>query len=212
MDIGDIALLKVVDTTNFGAFLDWPGERDILVPIRDQVEPMKFGHKYLVIICYDKKKEMYYASANISHYLLDKVIDSSIYKGLKLKGILYAFTPLGAKVALNNKYTGLLYGEELFGDIEIGQEIDVYVKDVREDGRIDLSLSKQGYEKVIDENVSVILTKLETNKGSLPFNDKSSPEEIRKEFNMSKKKFKEAIGTLYKQRKIKILDKGIELL
>lgn len=215
MDVGDIVFLKVVDTTDFGAFLSWPkeGERDILVPLREQFERMQFGLEYLVIICYDQQKEKYYASARISDHLKDSVEegDRSIYKGLKLHGTVYAYTPLGVKVALNKKYTGLLYANEIFRDLELGTQIEVYVKTVREDGRIDLMLQNQGYKKVIGTSTSTILSKLKESGGFLPFNDQSSPESIYEEFNISKKKFKEAIGALFKQRKITITDDGIKL-
>lgn len=121
------------------------------------------------------------------------------------------FTDLGIKVAIGDEYAGLVYGKELHGDYEIGQKLKAYIKCVRADGKIDVSLQPKQNTSLFD-TADHILGKLKASRGSMPFNDKSAPEDIRAEFKVSKKLFKQAIGRLYKQGKITITDQGIELV
>lgn len=137
---------------------------------------------------------------------------TSVKEGDLVEGLVYKFSPIGANVRINDSLEGLLYGSEIFKDLRIGDRINVYVKKIRDDGKIDLSLEKSGYKNFIEDASSVILTKLKDAGGSLPFSDKSSPEEIQYRFQMSKKKFKEAIGNLYKSKRIEIGDEGIRLI
>lgn len=140
------------------------------------------------------------------------ISDIPFREGQHVTGIVGNFTPLGAKVKLNYDYEGLLYKDEVYKELKKGDEIQLYVKKIREDGKIDLSLNKAGYKGFIGNTTNVVLDKLKKSGGFLPFNDDSSPEEIYKTFNMSKKKFKETIGALYKRRKIIIDEDGIELV
>lgn len=121
------------------------------------------------------------------------------------------FTDLGIKVAIQNKYVGLVYTKDVHGEYEIGQKLKAYIKCVRVDGKIDISLQPKQNTSLFG-TADYVLGKLKAARGTMPFNDKSSPEDIRKEFNVSKKLFKQAIGRLYKQGKIKITDQGIELV
>jgi len=124
---------------------------------------------------------------------------------------IYAFTDLGVKVAINDEYTGLVYGNQVYGDYQAGQKFKAYIKFVREDGKIDVSLQpKQG--RHVFSTTDKIMEHLKATGGKTGFNDESSPEDIQNEFQVSKKVFKQAIGRLYKQHKIKITDKGIELV
>ena len=136
-----------------------------------------------------------------------------LYKGDKVSLIIGRPTDLGYQVYINeDQIDGLLYHNEIFQPLELGQKIDGYIKNIREDGKIDVSLQPQGFEKVIDNNMTVILEKLNTKNGHLKLTDKSQPEYIQQELNMSKKAFKNAIGQLYKQQKITIEEDGIHLL
>lgn len=123
----------------------------------------------------------------------------------------YEFTDLGVKVAIDDEYAGLIYGKEIHGEYEIGQTLKAYIKCVRADGKIDISLQPKQNTSLFD-TADYILGKLKAARGTMPFNDKSAPDDIRKEFNVSKKLFKQAIGRLYKQGKITITDQGIELV
>lgn len=143
---------------------------------------------------------------------LKEVVDPGVFKEWQeVDGVIYAFTDLGMKVAINDEYTGLVYNNEVYNDYQIGQQLKVFIKLIREDGRIDVSLQpRQGRHVMLitDE----ILNALEAAGGKLKLNDGSAPDEIRSKFNISKRVFKQAIGVLYKQRKIKITDTGIELV
>ncbi len=212
MDIGDIVTLKVVDYTNFGYFLDWGKDDDILLPNSESFSDKKIGDSTTVIICIDRDKNRYFVSERIEDKLT-KEVDPEEFKDIKLvDGLVYASTPLGYKVCFNKKYTGLLYRNEVFQDIEIGDKVKLYIKSIRADGKVDLILQKQGYKNVIVPTTDSVLEKLKESNGVLDISDSSSPEEIYALLGMSKKTFKKAIGKLYKERKIKILEDRITLV
>lgn len=133
-------------------------------------------------------------------------------KNQKVKGVVDSFTLLGVNFIINDKYIGLAYKQEIFTELKIGDILDVYIKDIRPDGKIDLTLQIPGRRNAINDARSTVLSRLKDANGFLPYGDKSSPEEIYKTFHMSKKNFKQAIGGLYKQRKIKITPDKIELI
>ncbi len=144
-------------------------------------------------------------------YLKETVAPGVFEKWQEVDVIVYAFTDLGIKVAISNEYTGLVYENEIYDDYYKGQKLKAFIKSVREDGKIDVSLQpKQG--RHVFSTIDKILEQLEEAGGKLRFNDNSSPEEIKNRFQISKRVFKQAIGKLYKQRKIKITDKGIEIV
>ncbi len=136
----------------------------------------------------------------------------SIKAGQFVGGVVYKFSPLGVNVLVDNRVEGILYKNELFEKLNIGDKVKVFVKKVREDGKLDLALQKGGYKNSIDDSVNTIIALLTDAGGFLPFNDKSNPEEIQRRFRMSKKKFKDALGLLYKKRKIEIKTDGIKLM
>jgi predicted RNA-binding protein (virulence factor B family) len=135
-----------------------------------------------------------------------------IKAGQFVDGVVYKFSPLGVNVLVNNKVDGLLYKNELFQKLNIGDKVRVFVKNVREDGKLDLALQQGGYKNSIDDSTNTIIALLTDAGGFLPFNDKSDPEEIQRRFRISKKKFKDALGLLYKKRKIEITNEGIRLI
>lgn len=207
--VGEFALLKVVAVSNFGAFLDWGLMKDLLVPFREQKEKMERGRYYIVYVYFDDETGRIAASAKIEKYL-DNV--SPNYKqGDEVDLLIVSKTDLGYKAIINGLHTGLLYHNQLFKLVAIGDKMKGYISKVREDDKIDLLLEKPGYEKMDDLSESV-LNILKKNKGAMNVNDKSAPELIEDLFGMSKKNFKKAIGALYKKRIIELDDKGIRLL
>lgn len=211
MELGDIGYLKAKNVKQFGAFLEWKEEQDILLPSNEQITEIRPGQDYIVTIRFDSVKDNFYATQKIEHYLQGTLKDKELTEGEEVKITPYAKTPLGIKASINKKFRGLLYKNEIFQDIKLGESYTAYIKNVRSDGKIDLSLQRQTYKQVTSTK-DKILQALERAGGFLPLNDKSSPGDIRKKFGISKNVFKQTIGALYKQRKIKITDKGIRLV
>jgi predicted RNA-binding protein (virulence factor B family) len=207
--VGDFALLKVVATTGVGAFLDWGLMKDLLVPFSEQQQKMAVGNRYLVHVYLDDNTKRIVASAKIEKFLDN--LPPEYTPGDEVQLMIAGKTDLGYKAIINNVHTGILYSNQVFKPLVVGQEIKGYIQKVREDEKIDLLLEKPGHEKIDDISES-ILEKLRANKGFLKVTDKSEPDEIAKMFGLSKKNFKKAIGTLYKKRMIKILDNGIQLV
>lgn len=199
---------------DFGAFLklDDDNELDIFLPLHEQITQLKLGQNLLVMICFDAKRDQYYASQNIDKHLQEIDYDNHFHEGQEVTGVVYAFTPLGAKVAVNKTHVGLVFKEEVFQDLHLGSKVKAYIKSIREDGRLNLALQKQGYLNVIGDSKQKLLAGLRAADGKLPFNDKSSSEAIRDKFHMSKTVFKQALGALYKQKRIKFTEDGIELV
>lgn len=211
MNIGEVGYLKTKTVKRFGAFLEWQEEQDILLPEEEQIVDIRIDREYLVIICYDKKADKYFASQKIDQHLIDVVLNEELKKGQQVEITVYATTPLGVKASIDNKYRGMLYKNELFQDVKFGDKLTAYIKEIREDGKIDIALQLQTY-KQVPSTTGIVLDELKQSDGFLPFNDKSSPESIRAKFNISKKVFKQTIGALYKQRKITISESGIRLI
>ncbi len=208
--VGEFALLKVNSVNRIGAFLDWGVSKELLVPFREQKTEMIEGRSYLVYIYLDVVSERIAASAK-----LNKFIDNvpPLYeKGQEVDVIIYQETDLGFKVIVNGTHSGMIYHNQIFTSLNIGDKLKAYVKEVRSDEKIDLSLQPFGYENVVKNLESFILSELEKNNGFLGFNDTTDPEIIKQRFQCSKKNFKKTLGALYKQKKIEILDNGIKLL
>lgn len=207
--VGEFAYLLVVDVTRIGAFLDWGLEKDLFVPFREQRERMKRGEKHIVRIYLDNKTNRLVASAKIYSFLDERA--ENLVEGQRVKLLIYKFTDLGVMAIVNHRFSGVLYRNEIFEKVQVGDSRIGYIKKIREeDGKIDLTLRPLGYAAVHDSK-SVVLEKLVQAGGFLPYHDKSSPSEIIDFFNMSKKGFKKAIGGLYKEGKITISDLGIRL-
>ncbi|MEI7594602.1 MAG: S1-like domain-containing RNA-binding protein [Bacteroidota bacterium] len=207
--IGDFALLKVVSVNSVGAFVDWGLMKDLLVPFREQKQTMEEGKYYFVYIYLDDESKRIVASAK-----LDKFLDNlppEYEEGAEVDALICNQTDLGYNAIINNLHWGMLYKNEVFQDLRRGEHIKAYIKKVREDEKIDLSFYKIGYEKV-DEISQAILDKLNQKKGFIPVSDKSPSEIISKIFGISKKTYKKAVGSLYKQKLISIDEDGIRLL
>jgi uncharacterized protein len=205
--VDEFAWLKVSAVNDTGAFLDWGLPKDLLVPFSEQVYPLEVGKRCLVKIYYDQAKGIA-ATTYFEDYLQTEVF---YLKAGQAVGLLIAEkTELGFKAIVENKFWGLLYQNEIFQTLRKGQKVTGYIKRIRDDRRIDLSLYPIGYEKV-EEIAERILSKLKHQAGFLGLGDKSSPDTIYAEFGVSKKVFKQAIGALYKRRLINIADFKIEL-
>jgi len=206
--LGETAALTVVDTTEFGAFLDWGLEKDLLLPLKEQVGEVKKGGTYLVGLALNNSHQLY---ATMKIY--DSLKINSPYKeNDNAHGTVYNFNPeFGAFVAVDNQYHGMIPNKELYGSIAIGDKVDVRIKKVRQDGKLELSL-RQEIAQQIETDARVILEKLKANGGVLKLNDSSSPEKIKSELKMSKSAFKRALGRLLKEGAVQITDDAIRLM
>ena len=204
--VGEFALLKVSDVTRHGAFLDWGLEKDLLVPYSEQPEKMRVGRNYIVRVYLDDQGRNV-ATARIDHCLEKEKEKIDLCEGQEVDLLLWEYTDLGAKVIINHRYGGLLYRDDLMPGQRRGDQFKGYIKRLREDNKIDVTLRRGGVEEV-KEAQEAILAALEK-EGFLPLHDKSSPLEIKQLLGMSKKLFKKAVGGLYKSRQIELADKGI---
>ena len=205
--LGDFAFLKVVDTTPHGVFLDWGLPKDLFVPLREQ-KNLKKGDKRLFYLTLDEQTNRLIASQKIGKYLKSDTKD--LEKKQKVSLLIMASTPLGYKTLIDESYEGMLYKNEVFEPIKIGDRKEGYIKEVRPDGKIDVSLQLSGKEAK-DEAVSKIETILAKN-GALDFNYKSDANEIKKVFGLSKKAYKRALTTLIDKKKIIVDEKGMKKL
>lgn len=205
--LGKIGLLKVVDITSIGSFFDWGLDKDLFVPFIEHSSKLEKGSSYLIGLYIDKSERLC-GTMKIRDYLRN---DSPYKLGDWVKGTIYNINEdLGAFVAIDNIYEGLIPKGELIGVYTIGEEITGRVSRIKDDGKIDLSL-KALVNKEIDKDGEVILLRLRENEGFLPLNDYSPPEEIRTELSMSKSSFKKALGRLLKENKIDFYKEGIKL-
>ena len=205
--VGEFAVLQVTDNSRFGSFLDWGLEKDLLVPFSEQPVPMKKGERYLVRIYLDKSGRIA-ASAKIGRFL--EAVDIRLDVGEEVELIIYEFTDLGAKVIINGRYNGLLFRNEIYGRPEPGTRLKGYVRKIREDRKIDVTLKKSGPQGS-EGDKERILKALRDQGGFLPLGDKSPPELIGEMFKMSKKTFKKALGNLYKEGFVELTEEGIRL-
>lgn len=206
--VNQFACLKVKQVASVGAFLDWGLEKDLFAPFKEQQERMVEGKSYVVYMYLDELTDRLVASAHLNKFFELENIELEI--GQEVDLMIYQETDLGFKSVVNGKYTGLIYMNEVFQRLMPGDEIKGYVKNIREDNKIDLAINKVGFES-IEPNADKILEILRSNGGVLNLHDKSEPEEIYKVLHMSKKNFKKAIGTLYKKRLIILSDTAIKL-
>jgi predicted RNA-binding protein (virulence factor B family) len=205
---GEFVCLDVKDTTGAGAFLDWGLEKDLFVPGSEQHKPLQAGQRAVVRIDLDPRTMRPFGSTKFSAYLQKDV--SSLEKGQEVNLMVTEFTDLGIMCLIDLSYRGMLYKNEVFRNLDIGDELTGYIKEVREDGKIDLSLYKNTLENLLLME-TVLLQDLKTSGGFIPMGDFSSPQEIKDRYEISKKVFKQLIGRLYKEKKIDIEPQGIRL-
>ncbi len=209
VQVGEFAYLEVAWVNQFGAFLNWGLMKDLFVPFREQKMKMEVGRSYIVHAHVDEDSYRIVASAKVERYLSKEMPE---YQAGELVDILvWQKTDLGFKAIVDNKYGGLLYQNEIFQPLETGMRMQAYVKQVRDDAKIDLELQRGGARKV-DDFAEVLLQYIKEHEGSIPFHDKSNAEDIYNTFGVSKKTFKKAVGELYKKHLIVLEEQEIRLV
>ncbi len=208
-EAGQFALLKVVNVNPYGAFLDWGMDRDLLVSFNNQLHEMQEGREYIVYLYFDAEANRITATSRIDHYI-DQT-PPPYFEGEKVDLLIANKTDIGTKAIINNAHWGVLYTDELFEHLHYGQKSTGYIKKIREDDKIDLYLHKPGYGEV-DSLSQKILDYINKCGGSMTITDKSPPEVIYDKFGVSKKKFKMAIGKLYKKRLIALEKNTVHLV
>lgn len=208
--VGEFAVMKVKSVTNIGAFLDWGLAKDLLVPFSEQRDKLQEGLSYLVYVYLDSSTGRIVATAKVDKILKD--VEVSYAEGDEVDILVGKRNDLGFQALINDDALGIIYKNEVFGHLKIGDKRKAYIKKIRPDGKIDISLQEQGYQNEVPKSGQQILDMLKDEEGFLPLNDKSSPEDIYYLLKMSKKNFKKAIGLLYKQRLITIEEAGIYLV
>ena len=208
VQVGEFACLEVSWVNQFGAFLNWGLMKDLFVPFREQKMKMLVGKKYVIHAHIDEDSYRIVASAKVDKYLSKEL--PAYQPNDEVSILIWQKTDLGFKAIVENKFSGLLYDSEIFQHLQTGMQLKAFVKQVREDGKIDLMLQKPGFEK-IDDFSDKLLSYIKENGGSIQLNDKSPAEDIYDTFQVSKKTFKKAVGDLYKKRLIVIEANGIRL-
>ncbi len=199
--INSFATLKVVDAASFGAFMDWGLDKDLLVPFKEQATKMYDHKSYVVYLFLDETSDRLVATTKLNRYLDNTDCDLKANQEVDL--LIFEDFDLGYFAIINNKYKGLIYKNEIYSPIKVGDSLKGYVKQIKEGNLIDLSLQKIGFENV-DINSQLILDYLKKHNGVIALHDNSDPDDIRRLLGMSKKTFKKAIGILYRQKLVKI--------
>lgn len=206
--VGEFAYLTVVDVTEHGAFLDMGIAKDVFVPEKQQTEKMRLGREYVVYLYIDEKSNRIAATMKWNKFIFQEELD--LAEGDEVRIIVVRKTDLGYTVIVNDRYLGLVYQNDIFEPIAVGDRKQAFVKKIREENKLDISLRKQGFE-ALKESKDVIINYLNRNGGILPLGDKSSPDDIYSTLHLSKKAFKKLAGNLYKEGKIMISDFEIKL-
>ena len=206
--LDEFALLEVVDTAPFGAFMDWGLPKDLLVPTQLQKSPFQLGEKRFIRVVYDERTHRLVGSEKLGDFFERRVKDLSPNQEVNI--LIITKTPLGFKCIVNDKYEGLIYHNEIFENISLGDKKSAYIKTIRKDGNIDLTLRKPG-SKNSAQSGDKVLDLLKQNKGIMPYNYKSDATLIKDVFGMSKKEFKRSLTKLQDSGKIEVKDTGIYL-
>ena len=207
--VGEFAFLQVVDVNRIGAFMDWGLTKDILCPFREQKIPMERGGMYLVYAYLDDSSKRVVASGKIEKFLGNTFPEYT--RGARVSALVYQRTEIGYKAIVDNLFHGMIYLNETYRPLELGEPVEAYVKSVRDDGKIDLMLQAADTRDRIEVVADRILAHLKEHGGSAQLSDASSPEEIKALFACSKKDFKKALGLLYKQHKVELGTGSIRL-
>jgi uncharacterized protein len=207
--VNEFGFMRVNDVNDVGAFLDWGIEKDLFVPYREQRMKMQEGRSYVVYLYFDITTGRVAASNRLNRFLDNDSL--TVKEGDEVALLVYERTELGYKVIINHLHTGVVYGNEVIRPLNVGEKHVGYVRKVREDNKLDISLQPIGY-AAVEPNSQRILDLLKATKGFLPFTDRTDPEIIRQKLGMSKKVFKKAVGLLYRERRITIEENGIRLV
>ncbi|MFA7026541.1 MAG: S1-like domain-containing RNA-binding protein [Sulfurovum sp.] len=205
--LGEYGYFTVVDYKSYGAFVNWGLPKDLFVPLSQQKEYFNIGKKYILRICLDEQTGRLYGTQKIGQYFNRSM--KGMHQNKELEVLVIAKTPLGYKVVADNQYEGMLFDNEIFEEIGVGDRKKAYIKTVRKDGKLDLSLQPIGKKAKVDEGEQKVMELLEAHGGELPFTYKSDAEEIQKVFGMSKKNFKRTLTALLEQNRIILTDKSI---
>ena len=208
--VGDFAFLRVAWTNEHGAFLDWGLMKDLFVPFREQRIRMERGRSYIVYVRIDEETQRLIATAKVERHL-KPATPEDFHRGQEVELLIWRKTPIGYKVIVDNKVDGMIYDNQIFEPIHIGDRCSGTVVTVREDGKLDVSLQRIGANRFRDFS-ETLLEELKAAGGELPFSDRTSAEAIAERFGVSKKTFKRALGTLYRQRLIRLSDEKIVLI
>ncbi|MGY5850529.1 CvfB family protein [Salegentibacter sp. F14] len=206
--LDEFAFLKCVEVNEFGAFLDWGLEKHLFVPFKEQAYPMKKGGRYLIFCYLDEETDRLVASSKVHAFLDNSELTVEPFEEVDL--IISNKSDLGYNVIINEIHLGLIYNDEIFQPLNVGDQMKGFIKKTRPDGKIDVMLQRPGY-RSIEPNAQRILDELAANNGHLKLTDKADPAMIQNILGMSKKSYKRAAGNLYKQRKIDITQDGIYL-
>lgn len=207
--LNEFAHLKVNYVNKFGAFLDWGLEKDLFVPFKEQTKTMEVGKRYLIYMYLDEQTNRLVATSKVNKYFLEEKPEYEPNEEVEV--MISHFTDLGVNVIIENQFKGLAFTDEVFKDLKLGTKTKAYIKQIRPDGKIDVTFKKLGLE-AIDDDAELVLKELKANNGFLGLHDKSHPEDIKTVLQMSKKAFKKAVGNLYKSRMIDIKENGIFLI
>ena len=205
VQVGDCEMLTVVDINHAGAFMDWGLTKDLLVPYNEQQKPMEVGYSYVVHVFHDQNSDRIAASTKLNHHLDEETVWLKPRQQVNL--LIAGRTDLGYKAVIDNKYLGLLFRADAFRPLKIGERLPGFVKNIRADGKIDLVISQSTLQGDHDLGEQII-RHLQEMGGESQVSDKSDPEEIYRLFKVSKKKYKQALGTLYKSKRI-LIEPGI---
>lgn len=209
VEINNFAYLNVSEASKVGAFLDWGLEKDLFVPFKEQKHKMMEGYSYVVYIYLDELTERIVASSKINKFISNDRLE--VEQGEEVDLLVYSETDLGFTCVINGIHKGLVYHNDIFQDVAVGDQLKGYVKLIREGNLIDLSLQKIGFKHVLS-STDKILKYMREHDGHLDLTDKSSPDLIERRFDMSKATFKKSIGILYRQRKVTLHDDGIRIV
>ncbi|MCF8257948.1 MAG: GntR family transcriptional regulator [Flavobacteriales bacterium] len=207
--VNEFGFMRVNQVNDVGAFLDWGIEKDLFVPFREQRLKMEEGRSYVVYLYFDIATGRVAASNRTARFLDNETL--TVNEGDAVDLLVFARTDLGYKVIVNNIHSGIIYGNESIRPLNVGEKHSGYVRKVREDNKLDISLQPIGY-AAVEPNSQHVLDLLKANKGFLPYTDRTDPDIIRDRLGMSKKVFKKAVGLLYRERRILIEDTGLRLV
>lgn len=210
VQVDEFAFLKVKFLTDQGAYVDWGLEKELFVPLEEQMEELKEDSSYLFFVFEDEDTGAIRGSQRVEDFVFADEID--VKRGDEVDLLLYRESNLGINAVVNNLYQGLIFKSDIHKEVKVGDQVKGYIKQVREDGKIDLLLEPLGYKKSVESNTDVLLNAIKKAGDFLPLTDKSAPEEVKKSIGLSKKAFKRAAGHLYKKKLIEIRNDGLHLV
>ena len=208
--LGEFGYFTVVDYKSYGAFVNWGLPKDQFVPLSQQKSHFTIGKKYILRVCLDEKTNRLYATQKIGKHFSRDI--KSLYPNIAVEILVLAQTPLGYKVVVDNRYEGMIFANEIFEDIKVGDRKSAFIKTVREDGKLDISLQPIGKDANSRNATTIILNRLKESNGEMRFTYKSDAEEIKKVFGVSKKNYKKALTILIDKKEIKLTDNTIKVI